>query len=160
MECSQPAAWTMNRCLLVAYRVLVFSGRPTIFGSSIPTDSHVESGGNGCQQCLQLALWNCFEVNQLVTNPSWHCHARIIITISIIALTQTTIAITNYTHALTVINSFAFHALLYLALHSVTSGVCGNSTTTSSKHYSFGKSYLQKAKLTEAKNSYIVRLNI
>ena len=50
-ECSQAAAWTMNRNLLIASRAKAFLGRSTNSGSILPRAAHLKSGVIECCCC-------------------------------------------------------------------------------------------------------------
>ena len=54
MECSQPAAWTTNKSLLVASNAKAFPGRPTNSGSTLPRAAHLNSDVIGRHQCITL----------------------------------------------------------------------------------------------------------
>ena len=112
MECSQPAAWTTNRRLLVASSAKAFHGRPTNPDSTLPAAAYVEGGVIEYHQCLNLAIGKCSDIFQHANNPSWLNPAWLPSTTSIPATTQPTIAITTYAHVPTVTNSSAFHAQL------------------------------------------------
>ena len=59
MECSQPAAWTTNRRLLMAPSVNAIQGRLTNVGTTLPRTAHRDSGVIGCHQCLHITLRKC-----------------------------------------------------------------------------------------------------
>ena len=71
MECSQLAAWTVNRSLLVMLCVKAFPGRLTDCGSTLPTVAldYLDGGVIGSHQCLHLALRMCCGMLQHATNP-------------------------------------------------------------------------------------------
>ena len=132
MECSQAAAWTTYRSLLVASRAKAISGRLTKSGSTLPRSAYMDSGVIGCLQYITshsgitpaspdmrptpLALFRMQAIHHLHPCP-----------------TQLTISITNYAHAQTATNSSAFHAHALALLRSF-SGICGNSTTANNQH--------------------------
>ena len=111
IECSQLAAWKTNRSLLVASRVKAFPGRPTNSGSTLPRVENLEGGVIGCHRCITSHSESSPASPNMRPNP-WLCPACIPCTKSIPAPTQPTIAMTDYTHGLTVTNSSAFHAQL------------------------------------------------
>ena len=109
MECSQPDAQTSSWSLLMASCVMAFLGRPTNSSSTLPRAAYLEGGVVRRHQCTQLALGKCSGIIQHASNPSWLCPTCMPSITSIPALTQPTIAMTNYTLASTVTNSSTFH---------------------------------------------------
>ena len=93
-------------------RAKYFHVRLTKSSSTLPRAVHMEGGVIGRHQCHHLILGKCSSISRHATNPSWLCPACLTTTTSTPAPTQPTIAMTNYTHAPTVINSFVFHAQL------------------------------------------------
>ena len=69
IECSQAAAWTTNRSLLVASRVKAFPASPTNSGWTQPRAVHLDGGAIGCNQCVHLALGKCSGLSRHATNP-------------------------------------------------------------------------------------------
>ena len=132
MEPSQPTTWTTNRNLLMASHTMAKPGRPTNTDSTLPRATHPEGGMIWGHQCLHLALGKCFGICRHVTNPSWLCSASLLTTSYIPTPTKANIAMANYTHAPTVINSSAFHSQLWCFWGSST-GVCDKSTTTTTR---------------------------
>ena len=111
MECSQPAAWTTNRSLLVASRARAFPVRQTNSGSTLPRAAHLDGYVIGCHQCV-ISHWGCAPASPDQRPTPWLCPACIPSTTSIPAPIPPTIAMTNYTHVPTVTNSSAFHTQL------------------------------------------------
>ena len=128
MECSQPTAWTLNQNLHVVFNAEVFTKRPTNSSSTLPRATHLEGVVIGCHQSLYFTLNKCSDI-------SWLCPACLPTTTSIYVPTLPTIAITNYTHAPIVINQSASNVQLWRFWES-SSGVCGNSTSSSSQYQS------------------------
>ena len=52
MECSQPAAWTTNRTLLVVPHVMAFPGRPTNSDTTLRRAAQPEGGAIRCRYCI------------------------------------------------------------------------------------------------------------
>ena len=97
MECSQPAAWTTNRSLLlVASRAKAFPMFPVLR----------PSGVIGCHQCITSHSGNAPASPDIQPTPLL-CPVCISSTTSIPAPTKPIIAIINRTHAPTVITTSA-----------------------------------------------------
>ena len=97
-----------KRSLHVASRVKAFAGRPTNSGSTIPR--------RRCDRVSSVFSSRTVEVCRHFPTcvQPFMALSNILTTTSIPVTTQPTIAMTNYTHAPTVINSSAFHEQLLL----------------------------------------------
>ena len=107
MECSQRAAWTTNRSLLLVSRDKAFPGRPTNSGSILPRAVHLEGGVIGCHYRITLHWGSAPTCSDMRPTPWLVMHAYLPPPPSLPH--QPTIAITNYTQAPTVSNPSAFH---------------------------------------------------
>ena len=72
MECSQPAAWTTNRSLLVTSHAKAFPGKPTNSDSALPRAAHLEGVVIGRHQCHHLAHRKCSGISRHVTPHAYH----------------------------------------------------------------------------------------
>ena len=115
MQCNKPAAWTSNRSLVVLLVscVKTYPGRLINSGSILARVTHLDGRVIGYHQCHHLSLGKCSGISRHAANTSWLFPACFPTTTSIPAPTQHTITMTNYIHATTVINPYAFHAQLW-----------------------------------------------
>ena len=111
-ECSQLAACTSNWSLLITSHVKAFPGRPTNIWFNPIQSCASERWHDWVSSVHHLTPRKRSGISRQATNHYWLCSACMPITTSIHAPTQQTIAMTNYTHAPTVINKSAFHSKL------------------------------------------------
>ena len=64
IECSQPAAWTINQSLHVVSRVRAFPGWSTYSGSTIPISALLDSGVIACHLCIISHSGNCSGISR------------------------------------------------------------------------------------------------
>ena len=111
MECSQQAAWTMNRSLIMVSHDKPFPGRPTNSSSTVPGVAQMDGDVIGSHQSNTSHSGSApASPDILPTLLSLSCMHRIHHLHP--CPTQSTIAMTNYTHTPTVTNSSAFLAQL------------------------------------------------
>ena len=109
---SQLAAWTMNRSLPMVSSVMAFQGRTTNSDSTLPRAWRLDGAMIGCNQHLHFAVWMCCGISRHEIKPLCFVPHAYHPPPPSLTPTQLTIAVTNYTHALTVTNSSAFHMQL------------------------------------------------
>ena len=112
IECSQLAAWTTNRSLVVISRVYAFPGRTTNSGSTIARAAHLDGGVIECHKCTTSHSGSASTSLDMRLTPL--ALSRMPLTTSIPAPTQPIIAMTNYTYTPTVTNSSAFLSQIVL----------------------------------------------
>ena len=106
MECSQQAAQTTNRSLLMASSVKVFPGRPTNSGSTLPGAVYLDGGMIGSHRCITWHSGSAPASPDMRPTPTALSHIHTV-------HHPTPISTTNYSHAPTVASSSAFHTQLY-----------------------------------------------